>query len=267
MKLTFFGKSHYALNLYKILNKSHMTINGVFDISLQSAVEFASQIDSKAYLDISEAILSSDVIFLTEDDKLKSYLKLISESKAENKILCLITAGTTSDKIHTNDLNTHFSIYSPHLISNNTTDADSPSFVLEGFGIRYAEFLEFMTSKSILFTELSIDQAKTFYSALNMYTNGLETLINILRDTLSDLSVNEKDLISLLTSQIITEDKQLGAFYTNDTHTIIKTLDNVKAQNKPSLTSLYKIIGLNALEYTTHNKDEKDHIAKILIEN
>lgn len=267
MDISVFGKSDSAINLCNILHTLNTDISGIYDKNLQSAVEFAALTDSKAYFCPDEAIESSDVIILTDNEDIRSYISIINKSKVQNKILCMISRDNTSDKIYTDNLNTHFSIYSPALFDENIKKNDSYTFMLEGFGIRYTEFTLFLASKGISYNELSIDDAKVFYSVLNLYTNGLETLIKTAENTLGESSSDIRGILKLLTEHTFKSDSLRGSFFTNDTYSSLKTLDTLKSQNKPSLTSLYKIIGLNALEYTPYNKEEKDHYTKILLDN
>ena len=157
MNISVFGKSESSLRLSSILQSLNTDISGVYDTDLQSAVEFAAITDSKAYLNTDEAIESSDVIILTDNPHIKSYIAIINKSKAENKIICMISSENTSDKIYTNDLNTHFSIYSPVLFASDAKSLSLHPFILEGFGIRYSEFLEFLSSKGISCRALSIE--------------------------------------------------------------------------------------------------------------
>lgn len=267
MNISIFGKSDRAEKLCYILNKLNTEVSGVYDTNLQSAVELAAVIDSKAYINTKEAIECSDVIILTDNNDMKTYLSLIKKHKAENKILCMISKNNTSDKIYTDNLNTHFSLYSPVLFGKKDKITEAPSFMIEGYGIRYTEFIDFITSIGCKFTVLSIEDAKAFQSILNLYTNGIETLTKILETGLNELSVTDTELLSAITNQITDFGSYDGSFFINDTHSVIKTLDCLKLKKKSSLSSLYKILGLNALEYTSYNKEEKEHFTKILIEN
>ncbi len=267
MNISFFGYSKPAEKLCRFLTKSDIEIKGIFDISLQKCVEFASIADSKAFLDINEAMEKSDIIFVNDDRQLKSYITHIRNSSYVNKIICLISSGNTSDATYTHEHNTHISVYSPCLLSDDNTKNMHLNLITEGFGINYTDFAEFLVEKHIPFTQISIDKAKELHTFINLYTNGIQTLTKILNNTLKEMNINTEDVTAQLTSLITDSSLPSGSFFTNDTYSIIRTIDSLKSLDNPKILSLYRILGLNAVNFTTLNKDEKEHLMNIIIDN
>ena len=195
-----------------------------------------------------------------------TYLKYIHKAEVENKIICLLSTKNTSDKIFTNELNTHLSIYSPILTGKTKSKETNTEFIVEGFGIRYTQFTDYLSKIKIPFSTISVDEAKSFYAMINLFTNGIETLTKMMNNALSDSKVDLSHLTKQLISALTESETDQGTFYTYDTHSIIKTLDLLKSKASPAPLSLYKILALNAIEYTDYTKRENEHIKNIILD-
>ena len=267
MNFSFLGNSKSATKLSDYFMKSNINILGVYDISLQKAVEFASYTDSKAFLSFDEAMIETDVIFVTDNKDLKTYINLIKSSSVTEKIIVIITSASPSDKIYTNERNTHFSLYSPALFSFEKKYMPDTEFILEGFGIRYTEFIDYLKYKNLNTKTIPPNKAKEFYSIINLFTSGIETLIKISQNQFKDYEIDTHKFTEQILYNSTIKDDPESAFFTTDTHSVINTIDTIKSLNNPALLSLYKIIGLNAIEYAPYNKDEKQHFKEIIMDN
>lgn len=267
MNISFFANSGQSIRLAQLLKRSDIGIKGVFDFSIQKSVEFAAYADCIAYTGISEALDDSDIIFLTDNKNTKAYLSAINQEASSNKILCLITSKTTSDKIYTNEFNTHFSIYSPYLFSSKKEKNPSAHLYTEGFGIRHNEFIDYLTSLQLDFSEISVDKAVQFYSAINLFTSGTEALIKVSEKLLSEITPDSHDVLREILCAVNNDCIEPGPFFTNDTYNVIKTIDSIKSFNRPAVLSLYKILGLNAVDCASYNKEDKEHFINILLDN
>lgn len=262
MNIVFAGASHSSMKLCTFLISKDITVDGIYDISLQKAVEFASDTDTKAFYVPDEAFINADLIFVAHNTDIKSYIRLFTSLGITNKMLCLISDSDTSELLYTNETNTHFSIYSPYIFSkDNSVLFDR--LIFEGYGTARCNLELFFSDHGIMCNEITIDNMKAIHAAVSLIKDGIMTIRNIANDIVR-CALNDKNAIC---DEVIksTMDTCEAPIYSNDTYHIIKTIDTLYSLDKSSAASLYKIIGLNATEYTSFNKDDTDHLRNTLL--
>ncbi len=262
MNIVFAGASHSSVKLCNFLINKGIPVDGIYDISLQKAVEYASDTDIKAFYTPDEAFVNADLIFIAHNTDIKSYMRLFTSLGISNKMLCLISDSDTSEILYTNETNTHFSIYSPYIFSIDTT-VSFDGLIFEGYGTARCNLEKFLSSHDIMCNEITTDNMKAIQAAVSLIKDGIITLRNIANDIIRCASDDKNATCDNIIRS--TMDIKEAPIYSNDTYRIIKTIDTLYSMDKSSAASLYKIIGLNATEYTSFNKDDTEHLRNTLL--
>jgi predicted short-subunit dehydrogenase-like oxidoreductase (DUF2520 family) len=286
MRIGFIGAGKVAVPFGRYLHKRGINISGYFDRHVDKVAHACDQTRSKAFKNISETALHSDIILITtQDDKIAAACRQLCEDKSITpRHLVGHMSGAHSSRILGEAKKLGATVFSLHPLQafadeeKSLTDLPNAYFSLESEESGPDPVLEMLSRMGNPYFKLSPEVKSLYHLSACIVSNYLVTLMASGLDALEKSGIDPRQgftamrpLIEGTLSNIakMGPAKALtGPVARGDAGTIGQHIKALQSPEFDDLRSVYTFMGLKTLELaskeTLKNQDKADAVRKLL---
>ncbi len=275
MKVSFVGASRAGISVAAYMKSKGFEVTGFFSRELAWAVDAAVAVDCKAFDELEKALRTAELIFIsTSDDNIRKTMHKIRMLKPENKIFCCLSGVEGAEILDIGEANTYFSFHPPYLFDTKVpVNLDGLTFILEGYGKRYWDFIDEVDERCIPYIEVKPGQKAVYHFALCFMTSFVSDLLMMGNEVLKTSGVGRMEMFAPIirwnVSRMLEADDMVtmltGPAARGDVATLRKHLEAMRHGVGFNIQSIYKMIALSELEYSDVTDAVRKRIKELLL--
>lgn len=271
MKIGIIGAGRAGTAVGGFLKQKGLEITGFYSRNLNSAVESAVLVDTKAFLDLHDLFTQSDVLIIAvSDDVIRKTAIALAKWDLGDKILCHLSGFLPAACLHTdsNDNVTNLALH-PLASFSSKQPPENVTFSLEGTGPRADQLQTEFKQHDISVCPMSLEQLSVYHLAISFMNSFATTMAGIGRELLRSVGILDctpfADMLVETYRRAITapniRDVLTGPVATEDIGLLKRQLSALKCVS-PDIAHLYVELSIKSMSYS-----RLDNYAKVRIHN